>query len=245
MRVYYFTQAKWAIRDINTRRLKVSRFFELNDPFELLAFAQCEARQRAKIRKWADELNAAQGAICFSKFWNDPLMWSHYADRHRGICLGFDATFEIKEISYVPKRLTKIQLQKQEFMAKSQSTKFARWKYEKEVRELLDLKTLIKEEDERGHTLFFRSFDSQLKLVEVIAGPRCCEISKCEIEKAVNNMEVKPDLIKSRLAFQSFKVVKQRIDGSIQRGFSSLDKWPKCYCLPEVHQLPAKKYLIK
>ncbi|HWM24108.1 MAG TPA: DUF2971 domain-containing protein [Chthoniobacterales bacterium] len=32
------------------------------------------------------------GAACFSSKGNDPLMWAHYGDRHRGVMIGFDAT---------------------------------------------------------------------------------------------------------------------------------------------------------
>lgn len=31
------------------------------------------------------------GVCCFSRCWNSVAMWSHYADSHRGICLGYDA----------------------------------------------------------------------------------------------------------------------------------------------------------
>ena len=27
---------------------------------------------------------------CFSKSWNSTLMWSHYGDKHKGICVEFD-----------------------------------------------------------------------------------------------------------------------------------------------------------
>lgn len=30
-----------------------------------------------------------RGVCCFSEKYNDPLMWSHYADCHRGLCLGY------------------------------------------------------------------------------------------------------------------------------------------------------------
>lgn len=30
------------------------------------------------------------GVACFTELWNDPIMWSHYADKHRGVMFGFD-----------------------------------------------------------------------------------------------------------------------------------------------------------
>ena len=29
------------------------------------------------------------GVLCFSSYWNNILMWSHYANYHKGICIGF------------------------------------------------------------------------------------------------------------------------------------------------------------
>ncbi|NKK82626.1 DUF2971 domain-containing protein [Rhizobium leguminosarum bv. viciae] len=35
-------------------------------------------------------LNVAFGLLCMSTTWQEPLLWSHYADKHKGMCLGFD-----------------------------------------------------------------------------------------------------------------------------------------------------------
>lgn len=32
----------------------------------------------------------AKGVLSFARTWNSPLMWSHYADEHKGICLQYD-----------------------------------------------------------------------------------------------------------------------------------------------------------
>ena len=37
MRAYYFTLAKWAIEDLQKKRVKISTITGLNDPFELAA----------------------------------------------------------------------------------------------------------------------------------------------------------------------------------------------------------------
>lgn len=34
--------------------------------------------------------NQNYGTACFSKHWDSILMWSHYANNHKGFCLGFD-----------------------------------------------------------------------------------------------------------------------------------------------------------
>jgi len=40
------------------------------------------------------------GICCFSSGWNSVAMWSHYADSHRGICLGYDARDLIGKTGY-------------------------------------------------------------------------------------------------------------------------------------------------
>jgi hypothetical protein len=40
----------------------------------------------------AQGLSAIRGICCFSEVHNNPLMWGHYSDGHRGFCLEFDTT---------------------------------------------------------------------------------------------------------------------------------------------------------
>lgn len=35
-------------------------------------------------------INYDRGVCCFSSVYNSPLLWSHYGDQHRGICIGYD-----------------------------------------------------------------------------------------------------------------------------------------------------------
>ena len=106
MRVYHFTNAKYGLEDINLRRLKVARISELNDPFELMApiFSGAETRET-----WGDFRRRADGEIgllCFSKSWRNPVQWSHYADKHRGICMGFEVPdAKVSPVKYIAKRI--------------------------------------------------------------------------------------------------------------------------------------------
>lgn len=43
---------------------------------------------------------AEVGICCFSKCWDSVAMWSHYAEDHRGVCLGYDATGLIGTTGY-------------------------------------------------------------------------------------------------------------------------------------------------
>lgn len=79
MRVHYLTGTQYALSNIALRRIKVSRFTDLNDPFELLAVDLSDKQHRAAIRATKEELNKDKGLICFSKSWSNPLLWGHYA----------------------------------------------------------------------------------------------------------------------------------------------------------------------
>jgi len=234
-RVYFFTEAKWALEDIIKQRLKVCRFFDLNDPFELLAAEQGDMAFRRKLRDWAKTLNEKDGLLCFSESWRNPLMWSHYGDRHKGICLGFDVAERILQppINYSPKRLTSAQWNGVNLADPPNglreallTTKFERWKYEKERRVILPLKGLVQDGQ-----LFFKKFDCDLKLAEVIAGPRCCVKWKRPLETAIEDLPARPRLIKARLAFKQFKVVTQKLENSVELGFEAEGLWQKCVCL--------------
>ena len=217
------------------QRLKVSRLFDLNDPFELYAGEQNDKAFRKTMKGWAAHINQQNGVLCFSTSWRDPVMWSHYGDRHKGLCLGLDAPESIvKPIDYRPKRLPFDQWKNlthtdppQDVTQRLLTTKFARWRYENERRVIVPLGSL-KPETKKGREYFFRPFDDDLRLVEVIAGARCCVKWRPSIESAVEKFSVKPRLMKARLSFRQFKVVTQKLENSVQRGFECDMHWQEC-----------------
>jgi hypothetical protein len=232
MRLYYFVEARHAVEDIAKQRLKVSRFFDLNDPFELYAGKQSDKGFRKKMRGWAERINQQEAVLCFAESWQDPLMWSHYGDRHRGVCLGFDVRDStVKHIDYRPERLPFDHWKSlspsnppEEVRQRLLTTKFARWQYENERRVIVPL-ACLKPEVKDGKECFFRCFDDDLKLVEIFAGARCCVKWKPRIKSAVERAPspLKPKLIKARLGFTKFRVEQQQL------GFES-DTWVECSC---------------
>lgn len=227
MRVYYFVESKWAVENICKQRLKICRFFDLNDPFELLGGGLIDKGLRKKVKGWAKKLNERSGLLCFSASWKNPLMWSHYGERHKGICLGFEVQGDLlRSIAYKRSRIQLAQWKDENSVnppAKLKEmflcTKFIDWKYEDERRVVLPIKSLTKDGD-----LYFKPFDDTLKLVEVIAGHRCCVGWKPIIERAVNGLQSTPKLklTKARLAFRKFEVVTQRW------GFDASNAWEQC-----------------
>lgn len=90
MRAYKFLNAHFGLKSLYERRLKISRLDELNDPFEFLPFDLSNRAQRWAVRETRKQLGEKQGILCFSAAWSDPVIWAHYSDKHKGLCLGFE-----------------------------------------------------------------------------------------------------------------------------------------------------------
>lgn len=94
------------------------------------------ATYEQQIAKW--------GVMCFSQCGDDIMMWSHYADHHRGICIGFSHTEKtpIEEAVYPVEytddypALRFDQIWHGEGLARVLHAKYSGWKYERELRRI-------------------------------------------------------------------------------------------------------------
>lgn len=209
MRVYYLTTAKNALDNLIKKRIKISLLNDLNDPFELLAVDLPEREHRYAFKKLINQLSSKHGVICLSRRWENPVLWSHYAEKHRGICLGFDVPDKrLVEINYTGTRLV-VDIEKlldenalnERTMLKVLSTKFEDWRYEDEVRVFVNLN-----EKDNVTGFFFKDFGEDMLLREIIIGPRC-KTEKAKIKPYIAGYKPKVEIIKARLAFRSFRVV--------------------------------------
>jgi hypothetical protein len=200
MRVYKFLSAHFGLKSLYERRLKISRLEDLNDPFELIPYDLSDERRRRAMHEARDALVAHQGVICFSTHWRDPVIWAHYADKHRGICLGFEIPERVcKCVVYVKDRLpfpASLTLQDAEAML---FTKFTNWEYEQEVRTWTDL-------DEVEDGLYYKDFDANLRLAEVIVGARG-SVPESGITRALGPLKHNVTLAKARAGFKKFEIV--------------------------------------
>ena len=127
-RFYHFMRAEHALQAIERRRLKVANLAETNDPYECLSlifanrgqerqfqnsFQNVQEIQRTLYKIENREMDSLSGVVCFSRHFHNPLLWSHYADKFKGICLGFDIDIYddddkdiIKPVDYVQNRLS-------------------------------------------------------------------------------------------------------------------------------------------
>jgi hypothetical protein len=203
VRVYHLTSAEHGISSISLGRLKVARIREVNDPFELMPLNSHEREIRRLLLRFKDSQNSKIGLLCFSQNWTNPILWSHYADKHKGICLGFDLRREqIQKIYYVKERSrmvgTSITTDIENLLLR---TKFEGWEYEQEIRRVVDLSITEQEND-----LYFLPFDGDLLLKEVILGVRnqfSLEVIR-KLKEATNPAAV---VFKTRLEYEGFRIV--------------------------------------
>lgn len=86
---YHYLSSKHAINDLENKRIKVSTLDTLNDPFELMPYRRYGFRERQPYNRIFREISKKWGLLCFSQTWGEQLLWSHYAEGHEGIALGF------------------------------------------------------------------------------------------------------------------------------------------------------------
>jgi hypothetical protein len=137
MRVYKFLTCKYGLKAVREQRLKISQLHSLNDPFELLPFDLSDPDLRKRIIATRNEIGKDRGLVCFSKYWHNPVLWAHYAESHKGLCLGFELPDGerplARAVEYVenPIRVAHLDL---EFANKMLFTKYDHWRYEDEIR---------------------------------------------------------------------------------------------------------------
>lgn len=95
------------------------------------------------------EMKQGRGVLSLAHNWNSPLMWSHYADKHKGICIEYDVTLSVcdppKKVDYKSDRgilaseikswvFDESLSAKEKIEQKYFYTKASQWEYEEEWR---------------------------------------------------------------------------------------------------------------
>ena len=143
MIVYKFYPKHWALDAIQRKRLKIATIDALNDPFEFAAVDVSGKPARKALNTIRAQLASEIGFISFSKSWQNPVMWSHYAENHKGVALGFEVPNHLlTQVEYV-----KAMIAPSEYFGRGGITdraltkrliqmKFSHWKYEEEFRKV-------------------------------------------------------------------------------------------------------------
>ena len=179
MRVYKYLPRHYALDALTKRRIKISEIGFVNDPFELSPHA-FEPEVEVAYSKFKAELAAKHGMMCFCATTSGPVIWAHYAENHRGMCLGFDipdtapnvptssdgSNAYLRPVSYQKDKLpfpNSMDGVNQDLMLQILFTKYRHWSYEKEYRLFVTLDTKI-------DGMYFSDFGEHLVLKEIILG---------------------------------------------------------------------------
>jgi hypothetical protein len=212
MRVFHFVNEEFGLENLRRRRLKVATLNELNDPFEFLGVSLADESIRRGLQAVKNHLALKTGLLCFSRDWRNPVQWSHYAAKHEGLCLGFDVPDAILEkIRYSRTRLvvdagifSNSRQLDEDFVKQIFFTKYSHWRYENEVRCRVELK----DKDPDKKDMYFADFSDRLQLASVIVGARS-SITREALHNALGDLAPQIETFKARLAFKTFRVVRQ------------------------------------
>lgn len=209
-RVYHFCNAKHGLENLEKQRLKVATILDLNDPFEFSCNHQSDKEVRAAFQTIKKDAAENFGLICFSARYSNPVQWAHYADKHQGLCLGFDVSEDdLMKVNY---RSSRLKLSPTDFldpaafkrwMEAYASTKYLHWKYEQEHRVFVDISRLNRS------GLMFQAIDNRIKLRQVIVGSRSV-VTRKRVGDALRGFDYHVEAFKVRAAFSTFSMVRNK-----------------------------------
>lgn len=196
-KVYRYLSADYALMALQTGRLKVGRLFELNDPFDCAPHLKDE-HSHSLLETIAEQV----GVICYSSKIDDPVVWSHYGNSHRGVALAFrfkkgdglalhkvEYPEDEKRASYDTRKLRQAmesEKSKLNFIREAFGTKAKSWTYEAESRHMVELHKCKMV----GRHYFFPF--PKYALTEVILGARC-DISTADIYNIIHGANNEED----------------------------------------------------
>jgi Protein of unknown function (DUF2971) len=232
MRLYKFLSLKYARENLLKHRIKISKYDEMNDPYELLGIQLRDPDFKSSFMK----VSKNTGVLCFSETDSEVLLWSHYAANHRGCCIGFDVsesdglhpTKQVKrpeeiftdtspsaemerlliESGDIPitESHPEIEELSKKYLPLTMAILFSKyegWNYEKERRLMLGLTPLQKDGDH-----YFADFGEDLKPIEVLLGAMCTQDDEEKLRPAVNKYDPPLPIIRTALAKDEFKIVR-------------------------------------
>lgn len=211
MLLYRFLTAKYGLESVKNRELKFTRLMDLNDPFEFIGVKDPNPLLQKALCRNKEYMSERTGVLCFSATRESPLLWSHYAEKHTGICLGLEMPEECcAPINYADSRLdvpagfmsslangSKYR-EKLAFMKELIYTKFSHWKYEEEYRVWV-----TPEGTEDGDFIGFHS--AQLTLREVIIGMKST-VTYTDVLDCLDDPTSEVKVFKAKPSWTSFKM---------------------------------------
>ena len=152
------------------------------------------------LREGYDTVRHWLALYCVSGTCTSALMWSHYADSHHGICIGFAsdkdifAKAQVVTYSHVRHTVDPIHDSDEQRLANSLLLKSADWKYEKEWR-------YIDFESGPGKRQL-----AEPAMVEIVFGARISPEDEYRVMNWIDRLEHPPKLLRATVSPNHFKV---------------------------------------
>ncbi len=208
--------------ELSCENLKGFRYHSDEDGDHRLTDEFYQKRIVDAIKTWLDIKMRYQGVLSLSGKWDSPLMWSHYADDHKGICIEYDASISAcvapRRIDYEGGRgipvsdiidwvLGDSASAKEKIEQKYFYTKAAQWKYEDEWRYIENI------EDNQ------RSRPAPFHITGIYFGMRCDKSVISSIVRLMLGPEVPNINFYILSAPASFDLIRKRLDDDELDGY--------------------------
>jgi hypothetical protein len=205
--LYKFIPAEYAMYSIKGNYLKLTTIKEANDPYEFKAIRDLEGGITDLITH--QNFSESYLVACFSKGFESPTMWSHYAKNHTGFVMGYECLNNNKliKVKYTDKLSKYKDIDKQKLINHLAKTKYKEWSYEQEFRLLYSKKSkAVYNNCEHYFLDLSNSYD--LKLKKIIFGINCDE------NKYYDDItQISPclDIFKAYQSCKHFKIKERRL----------------------------------
>ncbi|AEA42588.1 DUF2971 domain-containing protein [Fluviicola taffensis] len=139
----YFGDNNYTLDSLRNDYLYHSYYLDFNDPFDCSSYlidinGNANRATREVFKETLKKSMEINGICCFSRINDSILMWSHYANKHRGICLEFENSndaFQTKDVHYVKNfKKPDLFIDREDALYHMIYTKSEEWSYEKELR---------------------------------------------------------------------------------------------------------------
>ena len=91
--VYRYLNEQFGLLALQQQKWKIGRLLELNDPLDCQpTLKRSDGSENISVGNdpYFAQIYDSLGIICYSARIDDPVIWSHYADSHRGMAFGFE-----------------------------------------------------------------------------------------------------------------------------------------------------------
>lgn len=220
-RKYKKMAIKAGIFEANKMMLSITRFF-----IGMLPKEEIEKSREEFAKQVTERIKNVRSSVlmsCFSKRYDSTLMWSHYADKHRGVCIEFERPDDFSDVRYksvrepfdlvgVTKRCLAYMLDGNEInysdlrlinkISSPLLTKSEDWAYEQEVRCIFTSFTSLEDLEMLDFDKYLYFMPTMIR--KVYLGVNMSEAEKTEIESICQKLKI--EVVDTKLSDDEYKI---------------------------------------